>query len=287
MIRAGFKFLILSNMWVAAGLSLLVLPSAHALSVPYDWRVPVLGFFTAFLIYSIDRRIDILLEEWEPSSETIKYYHSNLFWVLNLGSIVGIFLIFLISPRLIPMATIACITTVLVYNFRLIPPRLNFSNQWCRVKDLPGAKAWYVSSLCAGAAVFSPLFFLDNIRGVDFLTGWITFLFFFALISCNAHMYDIRDLKIDQRNNIETLPLMVGTTRTIRILHLINFTATITILSGWVLDFYPLHPEFVLWNLGTTMYLVFISEKSTRFTFDLFIDGTLFLPSIYLLIFQC
>lgn len=278
------RFIMTSKLWVAAGLCLLVVPASHILDIPFDWRISLLGFFTAFLVYSLDGRFDIWKGDWQPPGATMNYFQSSLFLAVITLSVFGILSILIISPPLISLGTLICIATVFVYNFRIIPS----SGQWRSIKDFPGAKAWFTSFLIASAAVLSPLLFtMQKINGDNLGTTLITLLFFFAVICCNAHMYDIRDMKTDKKNQVYTLPNLIGLTKTKRLLHGINCTAAIIIILGWVFNAYSFHPELILWNISTALYLFFIGNNNSHLTFDLFIDGTLFIPALYLLFFNC
>ena len=283
-----FEYLFISNIWVALGLALLVVPASYSLAIPVDLRTIILGFFVAFFAYTFDHHRDISRGEWQPSINIRNYYNSTIVELFSIFSILGILIILLISPIIVSISIIILAFVIVAYNCPIVPPFFNQDKTWCRIKDITGIKAWFVSFVCAACAVISPMVFsYYSFESLDLTSAGITFIFFFMMISCNAHMYDIRDMVTDKENDISTLPVMIGETNTIRLLHIMNVVAGIMILFAWILDYYPLHLELLLWNAGTFLYLIYIRNGSRRIVFDFFIDGTLFLPAFYLMLIGC
>ena len=281
MLKKIFTVLIESNVWVSSGLALLVFPAAHMLSVPQDWRIPILGFFVAMIVYTLDHRADVLNGEWQPSLLIERYYRGKISISVIIISILGVFTILSISPFIVTLSTFLLILVSSAYIFYFIPKR---SGLWQRIKDIRGIKAWFTTALCTLSSVGAPIIFYGKYADLRINDLLMTLLLFYAMLICNAQSYDIGDLDNDTNHNVHTLPGRIGIRKTIKILYLINFGVCIILIIAWLSRWSVPHPEMLLWILGTTAYLSFIPKNNERFAYDFVVDGTLFLPTIAMLI---
>lgn len=270
--------LVESNLWISAGLASLVYPAAYLIDISISWKVAVLGFFVTLAIYTWDHRNDVLKSEWQPSDLMAYYYKSNYALVVITFSLMAVYFILLSAPFL---AVIGCLFVILfgfLYSSRIL---INPSGRTFRLKDWGGAKAWIVALLVALSAVMAPILFLNNFSNLSYFKILLATCYFFSMLVCNAHMFDIRDRKMDLTLKINTLPIKIGPKKTIYLLHAVNLLGGIFIfILGCSPNGAP-HGEMMLWVFGNLLYLIFLKAGNKhRLYYDLMVDGSLFLPAI-------
>ena len=119
---------------------------------------------------------------------------------------------------LIPLALIS-----LTYSIPIIPT----INGWKRLRDIPGLKIFAISLVVTFTTSSIPLFLLNEISGTDILLMSIQrFLFILAI----TIPFDVRDVRMDEKWNLKTIPLLLGNTKAIRLaITLVNLMSAITI----------------------------------------------------------
>ncbi len=115
------------------------------------------------------------------------------------------------------------------YNLTLIPRRLAVPLKYRRIKDIPGSKtilialAWGVVT-----AIFPTLGRKDGFDSAMLLTfTWAT-LFVFV----RTAFFDVLDMQGDRIVGKETLPILMGEKRTLRILKILLLVSTLILIGG-------------------------------------------------------
>lgn len=105
-----------------------------------------------------------------------------------------------------------------------------------RIKDLPGLKGIYVALGWALLIVFANLFFVDGAPPATLLImfSWLGLESFVNTVAC-----DFKDLERDRSDGTATLPLILGTARTLRLLRMVNVTAACLWLCGVIAGAMP------------------------------------------------
>ncbi len=119
------------------------------------------------------------------------------------------------------------------YNLTLIPMWLNLPIKYRRIKDIPGSKtilialAWGVVT-----AIFPTLGQKDGLDSAMLLTfTWATIFVF-----VRTAFFDVLDMQGDRIVGKETLPILMGEKRTLRILKLLLLVSTLILVGGSATD---------------------------------------------------
>jgi hypothetical protein len=275
-----FTVLVESNIWVSTGLSLLVLPGAHMMSVPYDWRITILGFFVSMIVYTWDHRLDVIRGEKTTTTWFTQYYYGRRSLVTIIVSLIGAAIIMALSPLTVTIGSFLIIATGLIYSGSF--PSTKATKKYS-IKNKRFLKAWFTPFIIALAVVVAPLLYNVAFTTVNVKDVCFTFLYFFIMIACNANCFDIRDLESDHQHAVKTLPAAINAQRTLSLLHLLNLIIAITMLYAWYTHVFTPHPEMLLWVIGNAFYLSKITLQTPPLFFDIAVDGTLYIPTLSLL----
>jgi len=177
---------------------------------------------------------------------------------LGLGASVSLFaLLILLTPTAIGV----------LYSVQISPsiPRL---------KEIVGAKSILVAFSWSLYGAFLPL----TMRGSDLPSIALVFTYIFMQVIINTILFDFFDTKGDRESGIRTLPIVLGTDKTKKMLFLVNTSlASLITLFGVEGDFLKVLPAlffgvvygyFIIWH--------FIREPINRLSAELMIDGAWF-----------
>jgi 4-hydroxy-3-methylbut-2-enyl diphosphate reductase len=248
----------------------------------WDVTLMVSAFF--FTAYSLNRR--------EPPEETRGIVHVDAFYhqhrrAIWIGALAGFFLNISLAWKLgYEMA--ALIGTANIFAVLYAVPFLPKSFRFRRLKDFPASKDLLVAAAWAcvlvGALALSAEKFptLRNLAG----SGGIVFLLIFA----KTVMLDLRDIEGDHLIGLETVPVLIGKARAVRLLYLIHLFLFGLILflgaSGIVVSFGLLLALVPLYGAGA-LSLLARSRFQGEAHCQLVINGQLLLCGALAIAWRC
>ena len=199
------EILIYPSIWTAAGVASLTYFVQETLGLPHDWRAVALIFATALLFYNLDRLLDSSIQPIpDPKAQSFVLHPG--FKLLLLVTALAVGLLLDRAPSSVRLVSCGGLLP-LIYGMPLLPWVREGNWRWYRIKDIPGAKAWIVAGIITYALVAVPLAY----AGVVFeQLAALTALFLLIFTGTNSHLFDVRDLKSDQKKGVLTLPLIVG-----------------------------------------------------------------------------
>lgn len=269
------KFLeifIYPSILVAVALASLTIYTQNVLGLPIDWRASFLIFSTSLVFYNLDRVFDSYVQEI-PDRKVQSFFQSKgIFILLFLAILASVILLFL-APQQVLLVSLGGLVPLL-YGMPIFPVK----NQWYRLKDIPGTKAWIVSGTITYSIVAVPLAYAD--ASFDRSAFLIT-LFLLIFISTNSHLFDLRDVKSDREKGVLTLPLIIGIKETRIMFTLLNFLVLLVTGYYWVNGFEV--PGFlaifgsILINFAIVWW---VKPETPRNVYNIWIDGSLLLPQL-------
>jgi 4-hydroxybenzoate polyprenyltransferase len=121
-------------------------------------------------------------------------------------------------------------------------------------KYIPGFKSIYCTALWAYAGSFYVTFFYSETFNA--LYGFM-FIFMFIKLLINAIFFDIKDMDSDKKNSLKTIPLLMGKSRTILFLSVLNIVSLIILLYGVYTNYIPLYGiSLAIFFIYTEYYLL-------------------------------
>ncbi|EAZ93163.1 UbiA family prenyltransferase [Crocosphaera chwakensis] len=274
------EILIYSNIWVASAIASLCFSFQLLMELPLDWRSPLFCFGAALIPYHLDRVVDVYVQQIpDPNVQSYFKKPGFLVWFLIALGLSIIFTLLWFAPTAVRYVSLLGIFP-LIYGVPLFPR----SNQWYRLKDIPGSKAWIVGAIITYAVVSLPCAYANYCpQGITFI---LSTLFLFIFIVTNSHSFDLRDIESDQEQGVITLPLMMGIDRMKILLSILNVSVLALWVWAWSSSLIPFKPEVIISILITLCYLSILKPSTSRPIYSIFIDGCLFIPLFVHLLFS-
>ncbi|HEU4561938.1 MAG TPA: UbiA family prenyltransferase [Longimicrobium sp.] len=183
-----------------------------------------------------------------------------------------------IAIALLPLAAL------LLYSFRIVPPKLARRVGFARIKEIFVLKNVWVAATLAGTATLLPIATAGAVPRWPAAAAMGGFLFGRWWI--NTLVFDLRDEAGDRANGLRTVPVVLGRARTLHLLHAGNVAlaaATIAVpLLGWAR---PLFALLAASSVYAWIYLRAIAAGGDlHFLCDVVADGELLLLSVLILL---
>ena len=270
------ELIIYPSIWVAAAIASLAFFAQEMMGLATDWKPAALIFATALIPYNLDRIFDTYVQK-KPEERTQSYFRNNFGIIaLLLAATIATAVLLYFAPSGVRYVSCA-IVIPLIYGAPLFPLPQAKGMRWYRLKDIPGSKAWIVCSTLTYAVIALTLAY----AGAEFdSTAALTTLFMFVFIGSNSHTFDIPDVESDREKGVLTLPLMVGVRGAKIILTLLNGVMLLAMVWGWTTGVIAFHPEVLLATSITLLYIWSLDRNTPRKTYDIAIDGILFVPAL-------
>ncbi|MEM5812439.1 MAG: UbiA family prenyltransferase [Candidatus Aenigmatarchaeota archaeon] len=265
--RKLLEFLCYSNLYLAFGAAITTLCTLFMAGYPLLWDLVFIPFSASFLIYNLNRFTDIHEDSINLPNRTsfVRKFGRKILYV---ALVLYVFALFLAYQR-----------GLLAFIFTLIPPVGGFFYSYFRLKTLFVIKNIMVAALWGFNVLIVCAFFGD----FGFFMV-LSYLFFFSAFLINVVIFDIKDIKGDSINKIDTLPVKIGIKSTksfclsilAALLAILTVMLTINIRSIVLLPFLFFIGFFIKYAQG--------SENSPWWYYGIFVDGEFFviLASIFL-----
>jgi len=249
--------LVYSNIYLALGAAIIAVSTIFISKYPLVWYLPIIPFSGSFLIYNLNRFTDI-------KEDIINVYNRVLF-IQKFGRIflclailfytVSLFLayqqnIYTFISALVPLP-IAILYSVARFKKRFI------------LKNILVSIAWGCSVLVVGA------FF----NTINLLLVYL-YAFFSLQFLINVIIFDIKDLKGDKFNNVQSLPVKLGIEETKKVcllILLLLFVIWILLLSLTIRAVILL--PFLLY---TATFILAAKDNRPWWYFGVIVDGEFF-----------
>ena len=191
-------------------------------SYDFDWNYVAFLFFATLFLYPLHRLVGLRLTlpfEYSQAQKSVKKNPSMARASVVIGLIGTAFFTFQLSKEifqlLVPLALIS-----ITYSLPLIPTK----NGWKRLRDIPGIKIYAISIVVTLTTSTIPLLLLKQVEITDIiLLGLQRFLFIIAI----TIPFDIRDIRIDQKWSLKTIPILFGKERALKLSMLLLVLASL------------------------------------------------------------
>lgn len=240
----------------------------------FEWSpVAILVFCATLVIYALHRIVGLFrLKAFinEGRYFIINKFKSHIWIYAVLGIIVGAYYFFQTS-----LTIQLVIVLPALFSLGYVLPIFG-KNKKLRLRDISGLKIFLVAFVWAYVTVLLPALELEMWNEQ---VAWMFIersLFIFAI----TLPFDIRDLKVDRHNSVQTIPAWIGIPQTIVLSRiLLFFFAVVAFFNYTFLSFIALAVSAI-----STIYFISISPKQSQdYFFTALIDGTMIIQ--FLLVF--
>lgn len=272
LIRGIFSFLSVSSLFIGCTGFFNTYIGYILLGMEPQIQVCFAVFLVSFSVYTLDKITDMDKDAASMPARVaflrgrkkIAIAYSSLAYVLSM------IILFLGNP-ISSILVLVPIAANVVYGTKLIPgiPRL---------KDIPVMKNAIVAFSWALVTIMIPVTYHSLPLSSHFLMPVMTVLFFmFVKMFINTVLYDIRDESGDKTNNIRTIPVLIGSKTTTKILLALN--STLFVGLRWV-DGLSRILVLALTFYGY-FYILYFSEPRDPLALDLCVDGEFLIASLF------
>jgi 4-hydroxybenzoate polyprenyltransferase len=231
-----------------------------------DFKLLFAMFFTMLGIYSLNKLTD-KDEDSINLPERADYVIGNekpLLFILVISYLIAILLGFSVN--------IWAVIVILFPLFAGIIYSVEISHNIPRLKNITGMKNVIVVLSWTVGSTFLPT--ICAYKGI-ILTALI-FSFIFIKIFVNAVIFDIRDIKGDKENNIKTVPVVIGRSKTKKMLFAIHSLLipwlALSIYWGFFTRYLPVLVFCIIYGYWHIHYFC-NTEKIPKFATDILVDG--------------
>lgn len=220
-IQTSIAYLVYGNVWIAMCALLMVFQTQIVLSGKMTLGpVPATVFFFTWSLYSAHRIFGF--NKLSPRQHPGKYQFISLKKrLLVLSSIIGA-LLGILGLLFVSLKVILYFIPVFLISASYVLPVFGKGR---RLRDISWLKIFYISFCWSWTTVIIPSQALDVSLGQSFLFFAEKFLFIFAI----TLPFDIVDMEIDRRQDVNTLPVLFGR----NVAYLLSFVA---LFIMWLVD---------------------------------------------------
>lgn len=247
------------------------------LQVPVNYSVCTAVFLMTFSIYSANKLTDIQEDAINrPDRVDFLAGREGIILFLSIYAfVISALITFVNEPAALLILLIPFIANC-VYSIRIHPalPRL---------KDIPFVKNIVVGLSWASVCTFMPVFtsgqYFDRYLDPDLILTVASVIYLMLIKDfINSTLCDMKDVNGDRESGVKTIPVILGTERTGRILLALNCTLVplLFLTRGKILIIY------CLLILTEYLFIIMLSESSRPAVLELFIDGEWLITCILL-----
>lgn len=254
--------------------------------LPAEPLPPVLTFLVIYSIYSLDRVTELDADSrTHPERARFSQRHAGL---IRGSAVAAYFLALVLAGRRgagCVAVTLLPLAALLVYSFPFLPRAVARRVGFSRLKEVFVLKNLWVAGTLAATPVL--LAGMSHGGATDWTPLLATGAFLLGRWAVNVILFDVRDEAGDRANGLRTLPVVLGRTRTLRLLQGLNALLAVFALAvpllGWAS---PLFALLAVSCLYAWAYLRQVERtQDIHFLCDVVSDGELLvLASVVLLV---
>jgi 4-hydroxy-3-methylbut-2-enyl diphosphate reductase len=277
-VQRVLRFLTLTNLYIALGAAGLTLANTALLGLPFTPLYLLIAALYVFAVHTVNRLAESKAGKLNDPNRTEFYQqHRGILQGSALACALGaIALSFSLGWGPLALTTLMVVMGGL-YQIDLVRGECASSLKYRRLKDIPTSKTLFVP--LAWAAITSILPALSSAASIPWWQMAAFSCMSFLIVFVRSTLLDIRDIQGDRLVGKETIPIVLGTKRTLQLLVgamvILAMLFVAAPLSGWL---GPMHMVFLLGvtYLAVVAYLITHQRIARRFLSESLVDGTFF-----------
>ena len=282
LVQRVLKFLTLTNLYVAGGAAGLTLANMALLGSSFAPSYLLIAAMYVFSVHTFNRLAESKAGKLNDPHQTEFYQqHRGILQASALACALGaIALSFGLGWGSFALTTLMVVLGGL-YQIDLVRGECANTLKYRRLKDIPTSKTLFVPLAWAAITLGVPA--LSSAAAVPWWQIAALSCMSFLIVFVRSALLDIRDIQGDRLVGKETIPIVLGTKRTLQlVVGAIVMLAMLFVaapLSGWLS---PIHVAFLLGvaYLGVSAYLITRQRIVRRFLSESVVDGTFFVFAV-------
>jgi (E)-4-hydroxy-3-methyl-but-2-enyl pyrophosphate reductase len=278
LVQRILRFLTLTNLYVAVGAAGLTLANMELLGLPFTPLYLLIAALYVFAVHTVNRLAESKAGKLNDPNRT-EFYQQH--WGILQGSALACALGAIALSIGLGWGPLAMTTLMVVmgglYQIDLVRGECASTLKYRRLKDIPTSKTLFVPLAWAVITLVLPT--LSSVTSVSWWQVSALFCMSFLIVFVRSALLDIRDIQGDRLVGKETIPIVLGTKRTLQLLMgamaILAMLFVAAPLSGWLS---PIHIAFLLGvgYLAVGAYLITHQRIGRRFLSESLVDGTFF-----------
>ena len=241
------RYLLLSNIYLAMGTGCLAYAAITLLDLPLRGFDVLIAVLYILCMHTCNNLIDISSDRYSDPDRAA-FYQNNRRWLAGLTIGAGLAVLLMAYAMGIGFFILLLLMggLGLVYNARLVPRGI-ISQRKTRIRDIPASKTVLVSLAWGIVTVILPAVYHENT--IHMSTSFV-FIWVCALVFVQTAFFDILDMQGSRIVGKETIPILLGEKRTMKLLKVLAAAMAVFIwgcsalglvaAAGWVIGVCPL-----------------------------------------------
>ncbi len=280
LVRRLLHILARSDLLLALGAASMAYGATRLAGLP--WR-PLYSAVAMLYVFSMHVLNHFTDKEAEQLNDPIRaeFFRRHQAYFLTTGIVSGLLALGL-AARLGTLSFLFLLVLSflgIIYRITIVPARLLRYVRISKLKDIPGSKTLFVA--VAWAAVSALLPPLAAGGGLP-LASAFSFCFVFVLVYVWSATFDILDIQADRLLGRETVPVLIGEKRTLRLLQALTIAAALLLLAGAASGLIPpLGYWLILCLVAVRQYLKAFQRRSAipRVLFEVLVEANFLLAA--------
>lgn len=212
----------------ALGAPSLILTTSNLTNTHVSIPLLLISYLLPLIVYSYDYHHD-LDKDNSTNKERARYLKKDRFYPFILVTYLILLIVLILIFSSIQLAVFIVLITVGGIFYATLFKKIT--------KKIPLFKNVYtVLTWSLSGTFFIPLYYSMEITSSFF----IAFIFITLKGMVNAVFFDLKDCSSDAKENLKTLPVMLGKENAVKFLHILNFTAFLPLIIGVYIKIIPL-----------------------------------------------
>ena len=277
MLVSAFRFLVFSNIYVAlCALTFTVKTTLLIYGNCGSLNVNLLVFFATLFLYCFHRiyhRSKMLPEERGEERHNWADEHQFFFRLITAISFVAATVLMCYMPLRVWLLLIPVAMLGLGYSLPIVPT----AKGWKRLRDLSWLKSLWIALAYGWLTTFIPVAYHTSLHAIFDPSVLFVFVRSVLLVFILVIPFDIRDMPHDSKNGLKTIPVLLGSGKTIRLaIYLIVVFAALAIVQFSYRQLSPATAIALLISAAEMAIIVPLSKKSRPDIFyPLFIETSM------------
>jgi len=286
-LRRFFRFLMESNLYVAGGACCLGYATAVLEGVKPRGLAAAITFLYVFAMHVLNRYTDRAAHLNDPARAGFYERHLIPFAVAGIVSVLLAVGCAALMGLEVLFALVVMIALGLLYSIRIVPEIWLSAVRVSKLKDIPASKTVFVAGAWSAVIALLPKLYGGlHVR----LSTICLLLVVFVLVFVRSAIFDLVDIQGDRFVGEETVPVVIGEKRTIKLLlHLILLMAILLT----VVPLYGLFTFFSYLMLASCAYAIFCVYTYNRklmrpdsLAFEALVESNFYFAGILALLYQ-
>ena len=245
------RILLKSNLMVALGAAGLSLASSRLRQMPLQGLYFSITFLHIYALHILNHLLDTEAAEYNDPDRSFLYQrHWGLFLTTGVAA-AALSLVLTFRLGWLPFLLLTAMTILgILYSFRIVPAVWGHFFGLKKIKDIPASKSLSVALGWGGVTTLIPVL-AEKTWGHPGL--FFIFFILCSLVYVRSGLFDILDIQGDLIVGKETLPILIGERKTLRLL---KGLGAVVVLLLIVLGLLGRIPAFGLWLVLPASYLL-------------------------------